>query len=279
MRVRRLGLIWLMAMLGLLTALLVTGSVRASWAFLTILPLTFVCELVDSSLGMGYGTTLSPLLVLLGHDPKQVVPAILISELCTGAAASFFHSEAGNVDFSRGSKHRRAALILSACGVIGVLVGAEVAARISRAGLTRLIGFVVLGAGVAILLGLRRGFVYRTWKLVALAVVASFNKVVSGGGYGPLLMSGQVLSGIEGRAAVGITSFAEAFTCLVGTVLFLARGGLPSLHLLLPVVAGALLSVPLSAQIVKRWNALFIERAIAWGTIALGILAVAKSLR
>ncbi len=61
-----------------------------------IILLAFVCELVDSTLGMGYGTTLTPLLLILGYEPIVIVPAVLFSEFLTGISAGFFHHEFGN---------------------------------------------------------------------------------------------------------------------------------------------------------------------------------------
>jgi len=43
-----------------------------------LMPLAFVCEFIDSSLGMGYGTSLTPILLLMGFHPLQVVPAVLL---------------------------------------------------------------------------------------------------------------------------------------------------------------------------------------------------------
>ena len=50
--------------------------------------LAFVCEYVASTLGMGYGTTLTPVLLVMGFAPLSVVPAVLLSELVTGPATS-----------------------------------------------------------------------------------------------------------------------------------------------------------------------------------------------
>ncbi len=41
------------------------------------LVLAFVCEMIDLSLGMLYGTILSPVLTIVGFDPLVVVPSIL----------------------------------------------------------------------------------------------------------------------------------------------------------------------------------------------------------
>jgi uncharacterized protein len=49
-----------------------------------IAAVSFAAEYVDSSLGMGYGTTLTPVLLLLGFAPLEVVPALLVSQLLAG---------------------------------------------------------------------------------------------------------------------------------------------------------------------------------------------------
>ena len=66
------------------------GTIELVWSVTII---AFFCEYLDSSLGMGYGTTLSPLLLILGYDPLQIVPALLVSELITGLSAAFFHQK------------------------------------------------------------------------------------------------------------------------------------------------------------------------------------------
>ena len=43
----------------------------------------FIAEYFDSSLGMGYGTTLTPVLLFMGYTPMQIVPAVLLSEMIT----------------------------------------------------------------------------------------------------------------------------------------------------------------------------------------------------
>ena len=62
--------------------------------------LALVAEFIDSSLGMGYGTALAPILLLLGFPVEDVVPAVLISELATGLLAGLAHHRAGNADFA-----------------------------------------------------------------------------------------------------------------------------------------------------------------------------------
>lgn len=46
----------------------------ALWFIIMIVIGAFICEYVDSTLGMGYGTTLTPSLLLVGFSPMQIVP-------------------------------------------------------------------------------------------------------------------------------------------------------------------------------------------------------------
>ncbi len=41
---------------------------------------------------------LTPMFLLMGFSPMQIVPAILLSELVSGLLAGFFHHREGNVD-------------------------------------------------------------------------------------------------------------------------------------------------------------------------------------
>lgn len=42
--------------------------------------LAIIMEFIDSSMGMMYGTILSPLLIGMGFRPEVIVPSILISQ-------------------------------------------------------------------------------------------------------------------------------------------------------------------------------------------------------
>ncbi|MFH1066584.1 MAG: sulfite exporter TauE/SafE family protein, partial [bacterium] len=142
--------------------------------------------------------------------------------------------------------------------------------------LTLVIGAVILFAGVYLRIFINHVFPYRSWKMLLLAAVASFNKSISGGGYGPLMTSGQVLSGVETKAAVAITSLAEGLTCLLGVLLFFGEGRQPSANLLVPVCVGALLSVPFSAAIVRKVDEGRMKTTVAYVTIILGAVILLK---
>jgi uncharacterized membrane protein YfcA len=102
---------------------------------------------------------------------------------------------------------------------------------------------------------------------------------MSGGGYGPIVTGGQILSGVEGKSAVGITSLAEALTCLVGVISYVLISKDPLEWKLAPwVIFGAVLSVPLSAKSVKLLTPRKLKLAVAVLTIILGLFTIIKTL-
>ena len=266
-------------------------------AFALLFFMAFVCELVDSSLGMGYGTTLTPLLLLMGYSPLIVVPAILSSELVTGGLAAFMHHQEGNVhfDFRNDRDHAivrkmkllgymprssasKIALLLGICSLVGAVSATLLAVNISKFHLKLFIGAIVLAMGILILLKRRSKPVFSWTKITSLGILAAFNKGLSGGGYGPLVTSGQILSGVNVKNSVAITSLAESFTCLVGVCSFLILGSEFSFRVALPLLAGAVASVPFSTKLVKLLKPDTATLAVGTATVLLGILTLYKVL-
>ena len=214
--------------------------------------LAFVCELVDSTLGMGYGTTLTPVLLALGYEPIEIVPAVLFSESITGVMAGFFHHEFGNVNLRPGSRDFKVVLTLTSMGVVGVLLAVVIAVNVPAWVVKLYIGILVLSLGLLILRNRKQEYPFSWKRIAALGWIAAFNKGISGGGYGPVVTAGQVLSGVRGRNAVGIASLAEGFTSIVGLGIYLLSGTSLSWSLVSSLLLGAVISVPLSAYVVSR---------------------------
>lgn len=275
---RNRSIIWLAVVLGAFVfATLAHGDLDIHDT-IALLGLCFACELIDSGLGMGYGTILTPTLLLIGYEPQDIVPTVLLSELLSGFAAAYFHNEIKNVDLSFRGKDLLPAAILAGGSLAGVSGGVLVAVNISKDALAMLIGCIILSSGFFVVLLSRKVIEYRKWKMLFLSTVASFNKAVSGGGYGPLVTSGQILSGVQGRASVGITSFAEAFTCLFGVTFFLMKGEYLNLELLIPMCAGALSSVPFSVFAINKTKEDYLKIVIGIMTMLMGVLTIYKAM-
>ena len=259
-------------------------------AAIFIFIMAFIAEYFDSTLGMGYGTSLTPLLLIYGFPPLQIVPAILASELITGFVASILHNKMGNVklypklfekklevrDFML--KHLKIAIIIGSSSIVGTVVSVFIAVNIPHIVLKLYIGILIFSMGLVILLTLKKHYKFRWKKVITLSIIASFNKGLSGGGYGPVVTSGQLLSGVDGKNAVGITSLAESLTCLVGLALYYLIKKDLDMTLFPYLAIGGILSVPLSAFTVKKIPKSKFRIVIGSVCIFLGLLTLVKIL-
>lgn len=273
------------------------------WIIAFIILVAFVCEYMDSTLGMGYGTTLTPVLLLMGFEPMEIVPPVLLSELISGLLAGVCHHREGNVNFMPMSDevlkitrmlkplgyvdsfrrdvplHLKIALLLGTLSIVGTIPAVFIAVQIDKFWLKLYIGCLVLTMGIIILACLNRDFKFSWKRITLLGLIASFNKGMSAGGYGPVVTGGQILSGVESKSAVGITSLAEGLTCLVGVAAYLLISAERVSWRLAPaLIIGAIASVPLSAKSVRTASPRLLKLAIAILTIILGLFTIVKTV-
>ncbi|NSW55928.1 MAG: sulfite exporter TauE/SafE family protein [Armatimonadetes bacterium] len=247
------------------------------WLLLLVCAGAFFCEYVDSALGMGYGTTLTPALLLLGFQTSQIVPAVLVSEFLSGILAGVLHHSVGNVTFRKGSRDTLVLAVLALCSLVGTCAAVAVSVTLPAKVLQLWIGVLVAAMGVIVLWSPRFASVFSWPRTVGLGLVAAFNKGLSGGGYGPLVTSGQILSGVDPKRSVGITSMAEGLVCLAGAVLYVCvREGAIYWPLAVPLTVGALLSVPLATWTVKTLPPVDMRRSVGFATLFLGLLTLIK---
>lgn len=269
---------------------------------ITIAIIAFFAEYIDSAFGGGYGTLLAPLLILIGFNPLEVVPAILVSEFITGMIGGFTHHRAGNVNFRPESTnvifilnkikefgcirsfrkgiplHLKIALLLGICSIIGAVAAVFIAINLPGFWLKLYIGCLIFLIGIVILVTLNKEYKFSWRRITILGLIASFNKGLSGGGYGPIVTGGQLLSGVQAKNAVGITTLSEGLTCLVGIIIYFIT--VPHLDLKIApyITAGAMLSVPLAAFTVKKINQKIIKVIIGIITVILGLTTIIKTV-
>jgi len=262
--------------------------------FTAVAILALLCEYMDAAIGMGYGTTLTPLLLIAGFSPLEIVPAVLLGQLAGGLIGGLSHYRVGNIslDFRRDEKIKRrlrglgylprsldskVIFILAICGVIGVLAGVFSAVSIPETVLKAYIGVMVLGIGIVIL-ARRSNHSTFSWKgLVGVAFLSSFNKGISGGGYGPLVTGGQVISGREARSSVGSTTLAEAIVCIVGFLGYILVKGNIFWKLAVATSIGSVVAAPFAALTVRKINSEKLKLFIAFATIILGTFTLVKT--
>lgn len=263
--------------------------------FIGVLVISALTEYMDATLGMGYGTTLTPILLLIGFSPMQVVPAILLAQFIAGIFAATLHHGAGNVSFDFKNDHEheivkrlgklgymprsndsKVALVLAVCSVVGVIVAVVVALNLPEFYLKLYIGILVLTMGIIVIIKHKARHNFSWKRIMGIGALASFNKGISGGGYGPLIVSGQILSGVNIKNSIGITALAEGVTCFVGVLAYIIIGTHVDWTLAPYLVAGSLISVPVSVYTVKKMPVKEFTLVIGMATALLGMLILIK---
>jgi len=231
-----------------------------------------ICEFIDASLGMLYGTILSPVLIIAGFEPLLVVPGILFSQAAGGLTAAIFHHRKKNVDFSlkstdpkyikerlktlgykesfnRGiTKDLKVTLCLTFLGILATIFAALIAISIPKVALKTYIGGLVLVMGIILLTKAKFNFSWKkitgigivsAWKkITGIGIVSAFNKGLSGGGFGPLVTSGQMISGRNGKESIGATTLAEAPICITGFLVYFFTNGITNWNFVFLLTAG-----------------------------------------
>ena len=270
---------------------------------IVIVVLAFFAEYIDSSLGMGYGTTLTPLLLLLGYEPLQVVPSILLSELITGLLAGFTHHAIGNVNFKPKTMNikkiylslreigvlnsirlgfpqsLKVVIVITLCSVVGTIAAVFIAISLPKFYLKLYIGILITLIGLVIIATINREYKFSWKKITILGLIASFNKGISGGGYGPVVVGGQLVSGVDEKNAVAITSLSEGITCIVGVIAYILTKDMIDWVLAPYLIIGAVISVPFSAWTVKIVKSRIMKIIIGFLTITLGLITIINVLK
>jgi uncharacterized membrane protein YfcA len=263
--------------------------------FILILCLALVCQYMSISVGVGYGIILTPLLLILGFAPLQVVPAVMFSQLAGGTIGSLAHHRLGNVklgfrrdgnpastglrwlDYLPRSNDARVIAILAVFGIIGVLVGVFTAINIPRIALETYIGAVVLGIGLLILIRLNKKSTFSWRGLTAIGLLGGFNKGISGGAYVVLVAGGQIIVGRETRSSLGSTTVAVTIVCAAGFLGYLFLEGDIYWMLVAAASIGSVIAAPFAALTVKRMAAMKLKLAIGLATAILGIITIVRT--
>ncbi len=231
-----------------------------SWGIVgSVLVLCILFEFLDSAAGMGYGTSFTPLLLLMGYDPMQIVPIIMIQQACAGLSSSWIHRELGNIEWKLKplSESVRLWLIIALTGS-----GAVVFSITSVYGLLKPAGvwiklyvcLLLFAMGALSLISLGKDREYRPRRMAFFGALAGFNKGIGGGGYGPVVTIGGLLSGIPAKSMTALTALSEGTVCVVSIVtwfMMLGQGVTIDFVLLPTMILGSVISVLLAPYAVR----------------------------
>ena len=236
----------------------------------------FIAQLVDGSLGMGYGVTSTSLLLTLGLAPALASASVHLAEIGTSAVSGVSHWRLGNVN-------TRVLLMIGVPGGIGAFLGAVVLSNLSLDAARPMVSLVLLVLGGVILLRFIHGRrvaaakeageaapslpgtrTQRRWALVPLGLVGGFLDASGGGGWGPVTTSTlMAASRMQPRKIIGTVSGSEFIVSIAASAGFLLALGSAGIDpgIVLMMLLGGALAAPISAWLVSRLD----ERALGTG--------------
>lgn len=195
--------------------------------FWGVVALAMFFEFMDASAGMGFGTALTPLLLVLGFSPKQIVPAVMIQQGVAGLVGAFLHREFENVEwkFKPMSETIKLWLIVSVVGCLAVtfsITAVYAWFKVGKIWIKLYVACLLLMMGVISLIQARKERPYRPGKMFGFAALAGFNKGIGGGGYGPVVTIGGLISGVPVKSMLAVTAICEGTVSTFAILVWLA---------------------------------------------------------
>lgn len=234
-----------------------------------------IAQLIDGTLGMGFGITSSTILLLLGTSAVVTSAAVHVAEIGTTLASGISHWRRDNVD-------KRILVLLAIPGGIGAFCGATFLASLSLAKSEVFISTLLLLLGILLLYrnlfstqpSLIQNSEINPKYIRFLGFSGGFVDAAGGGGWGPVVTPTLlVTTQTEPRKVVGTVSASEfivALSATLGFALQLSRheiewaavGGL--------ALGGALMA-PIAAMFVSKLPRKTLGIVVAVGIIAINI--------
>lgn len=248
--------------------------------FITVALFGLFAQLVDGSLGMGYGVTSTSLLLSIGFGTAAASAIVHFSEIFTTFVSGISHFKFGNID-------GKILKYLAGAGVPGGILGAYLSARVQNlSAIKPFVAAILLVLGALIVIktfkikksGEQEYKTPRIRRLAPLGFIAAFVDAIGGGGWGPITAPSLILTDAHPQKTIGSVNAAEFFVTLAISITFLLA--LPSIDLLLavPLIVGGVVGAPIAAYTTKKVNHKWLGAIVGVFIMVLSIRTILISL-
>jgi uncharacterized membrane protein YfcA len=264
-------------LIGLLSVLIYNHHAEFTWngfvsgfnqEFLVFFAIGVFAQLVDGTLGMGYGATSTSFLLAYGVPPVVSSTGVHVAEMFTTGVSAISHHRFGNIN----KKLVRHLLIP---GVLGSITGAYLLSDVINGEDIKpfIAVYMILLAIIIIRKALKKSIIKKkTKKLGILAAFGGFMDAVGGGGWGPIVTSTLLGRGRNPRYTIGSVNAAEFAVSFASGITFMLFGGIHGWQVIIGLILGGVIAAPLGAYLVNK-----IKRKPMM--IAVGILIILLSLK
>jgi uncharacterized membrane protein YfcA len=264
-------------LVGLLSTLIYNHYAEFSWngfvsgfnqEFLVFFFIGVFAQLVDGTLGMGYGATSTSFLLAYGVPPVVSSTGVHVAEMFTTGVSAISHHRFGNIN-KKLVKH------LLIPGVLGSITGAYLLSDIIDGEDIKpfIAVYMIILAVIIIRKALAKTIIKKkTKKLGILAAFGGFMDAVGGGGWGPIVTSTLLGRGRNPRYTIGSVNAAEFAVSFASGITFMLFGGIHGWQVIIGLILGGVIAAPLGAYLVNK-----IKRKPMM--IAVGVLIILLSLK
>jgi siroheme synthase-like protein len=233
----------------------------------------FIAQMIDGSLGMAYGVSVTTM--LLGSGIPGITPAVAsasmhASEIFTSGSSSLVYMRFKNINM----KLFRA---LVWPGVLGTIVGVITVSFVSKeyfSVIKPIVAVYTFTLGLIIIIRALKKPRKRKKikKIYPIAFSGGLLDSVGGGGWGPIVTTSLLAGGRHLRYAVGSAHLAKFFVAVVSTVSFFLIIGLSHWQIIFGLIIGGMIAAPGSIYLSNKIP-------IKKGLILVGMLIIIISLK
>jgi uncharacterized membrane protein YfcA len=264
-------------LVGLLTILIYNHHAEFTWEsfksgfdaeLLVFFVIGVFAQLVDGTLGMGYGATSTSFLLAYGISPAISSAGVHVAEMFTTGASAISHHRFGNIN-------KKLVKNLLIPGVIGSITGAYLLSDVINGDVIKpfIAVYMIVLALIIVRKALRKTIIKKkTKKLGVLAIFGGFMDSVGGGGWGPIVTSTLLGNGRNPRYTIGSVNAAEFAVSFASGITFMLFGGIHGWQVIIGLIVGGVAAAPLAAYLVNK-----IKRKPMM--IAVGVLIILLSLK
>ena len=264
-------------LVGLLCTLVYNHYAEFSWngfvsgfdsEFVIFFAIGVFAQLVDGTLGMGYGATSTSFLLAYGVPPVLSSTGVHVAEMFTTGVSAISHHKFGNIN----KKLVRHLLIP---GVLGSITGAYLLSDVIDGDVIKpfIAVYMIVLACIIIRKAMQKNIIKKkTKRLGILATFGGFMDAVGGGGWGPIVTSTLLGRGRNPRYTIGSVNAAEFAVAFASGVTFMLFGGIEGWQVIIGLILGGVIAAPVAALLVNK-----IKRQPMM--ILVGIVIIILSLR
>jgi siroheme synthase-like protein len=209
----------------------------------------FLAQMVDGSLGMGYGTISTTFLLAIGVNPAIVSSRVHSARVFSSGVSGYSHHRFGNIN-------KKLFTTLVFPGIVGAIIGASLAyfgqqysnwVRVPVSIYTLYLGYYIF----------RKAFKKvnpqnKVKKAGWLASAGGFLDAFAGGGWGTLVTSTLISKRRSPRYVIGSVCLAEFFVVLASSITFFIFLKNIPLTDVAGLIIGGLIAAPIAARMVGK---------------------------